>query len=129
MQATIQTNLTLETETCCNCGVTFAMPAQLKYERLTNGGEFYCPNGHGQHYKTPMVVKLKKDLEAAEVALRRAKCETLNERRLLEEATAKHARLQKRVTNGVCPCCNRTFTNLARHMKTKHAAPNEKGQR
>ena len=29
-------------------------------------------------------------------------------------------RLQKRIHAGVCPCCNRTFTNVARHMKTKH---------
>jgi hypothetical protein len=24
------------------------------------------------------------------------------------------------VANGVCPCCNRTFQNLARHMAGKH---------
>jgi hypothetical protein len=28
--------------------------------------------------------------------------------------------VQKRVGNGVCPCCNRTFEDLARHMKVKH---------
>jgi hypothetical protein len=25
-----------------------------------------------------------------------------------------------RIGNGVCPCCNRSFTNLRRHMTTKH---------
>lgn len=25
-----------------------------------------------------------------------------------------------RVKNGVCPCCNRSFQNLKRHMNTKH---------
>ena len=26
----------------------------------------------------------------------------------------------KRIHKGVCPCCNRSFTNLKRHMETKH---------
>lgn len=30
------------------------------------------------------------------------------------------ARLRKRIKNGVCPCCHRTVSQLARHMKTKH---------
>ena len=29
-------------------------------------------------------------------------------------------RISKRVKNGVCICCNRTFADLARHMATKH---------
>lgn len=29
-------------------------------------------------------------------------------------------RTKNRVKNGVCPCCNRSFDNLARHMKSKH---------
>ena len=28
--------------------------------------------------------------------------------------------VKARVAHGVCPCCNRTFKQLARHMKTKH---------
>lgn len=29
-------------------------------------------------------------------------------------------RIKRRVSAGVCPCCNRTFQCLARHMATKH---------
>jgi hypothetical protein len=29
-------------------------------------------------------------------------------------------RLKNRAAAGVCPCCNRTFAQLARHMATKH---------
>lgn len=29
-------------------------------------------------------------------------------------------KLKKRAANGVCPCCNRTFVDLARHMAGKH---------
>ena len=44
--------------------------------------------------------------------------------RNLEEALSKErkskARLKKRVVAGVCPCCTRSFTNLRRHIQTKH---------
>jgi len=29
-------------------------------------------------------------------------------------------RLQKRIKNGVCPCCHRSFVQLSRHMASKH---------
>ncbi len=29
-------------------------------------------------------------------------------------------RIKNRVGHGVCPCCNRTFGDLYRHMSTKH---------
>lgn len=32
----------------------------------------------------------------------------------------KKEQLETRAANGVCPCCHRTFKQLARHMKTKH---------
>lgn len=45
-------------------------------------------------------------------------------RRNLETALFKEqqskARLKKRIKHGVCPCCRRTFKQLAAHMKTKH---------
>ncbi len=34
-------------------------------------------------------------------------------------------RTRKRVGSGVCPCCSRTFQQLARHMKAKHPAYTE----
>src|SRR5690606_15231496 len=39
------------------------------------------------------------------------------------EAEAMRVQLLKerqRFANGVCPCCNRSFTNVARHMRTQH---------
>jgi|GEM_PF-2697621 len=43
----------------------------------------------------------------------------------LNEAETKARRAERRIHAGVCPHCNRTFVQLARHMKTKHqdAAP------
>lgn len=42
---------------------------------------------------------------------------------LVYESAVAHAeaeRLATRANHGVCPCCKRTFSQLARHMKTKH---------
>jgi hypothetical protein len=51
---------------------------------------------------------------------------TLRERAIVAETAQRKAensikRLKKRSAAGVCPCCNRTFKELANHMKSKHA--------
>ncbi len=38
--------------------------------------------------------------------------------RLAAERKAK--RIQRRAHAGLCPCCNRTFQDVVRHMKAKH---------
>ena len=35
-------------------------------------------------------------------------------------AEAAAARLKKRASAGLCPCCNRSVGALERHMRTKH---------
>jgi len=53
-----------------------------------------------------------------------AKAESLQvERNHSKAIRGELTKLKKRVTNGVCPCCHRSFQNLRRHMATKH--PNE----
>lgn len=55
---------------------------------------------------------------------RQWRLEGAEETRTLERRLAAQrgvtTRLKNRVANGVCPCCNRTFANLQRHMSTKH---------
>jgi len=116
----INTQVTLETEVCCNCGVMFAMPAQMKQNFRTKGGDFYCPSGHAQHYTVPVEVRLKKQLaEQTRTATLQAERAAAAER-ALKKSQAEGRRLLTRVHAGVCPCCNRTFKQLARHMAAKH---------
>lgn len=112
----VQQSIDLETEDCCNCGVMFAMPASMRRRLQERGGSFYCPNGHSQHYTETEVMRLREQLSA------QVRMATQNlDRALRAEALAKEKdRKLCRVHNGVCPCCKRTFQNLARHMKTKH---------
>lgn len=37
-----------------------------------------------------------------------------------ERVKGEVTKLKKRIANGVCPCCKRSFCNLAAHMKTQH---------
>ena len=115
----------LVTETCCSCGVMFAMPEALQERALrdrgSNGRQFYCPNGHGQHYTG------KTDLEKAN---ERLDWERERARRLsaeLDQTTASlraqrgvTTKLKKRIASGVCPCCKRSFKDLHRHMAGQH---------
>ena len=71
--------------------------------------------------------KLKKKLEIAnrgkEFAERQAAIARDAERYQKNCARAQKAaktKLIKRIKNGICPCCNRTFKQLAAHMKNKH---------
>ena len=58
------------TETCCDCGMQFSIPASIQAARRKDGKSFYCPNGHSQYYTDSenaqlrrQVRKLKEDYE------------------------------------------------------------------
>lgn len=124
MIATITETVTLVTEQCCKCSVVFALPSSLIRNLRETQDAFYCPNGHPQSYIKSEASNLREQLTIKENELRAAKCEILNEqnrRLIVEKEKVRAERKLKRVNKGVCPCCNRTFGNLARHMATKHA--------
>jgi Zn-finger protein len=97
---------------------------------------FYCPNGHNCHFPhgPTEAEKLEKELAKERQQRQRAEqrvAEWADEARAArDQAKAErnrangykgHAtRLSKRAKAGVCPCCNRTFQQLARHMATRH---------
>lgn len=116
MSTTIQINSTLETIECPSCGILFAMPARTLLECRDNGREFFCPNGHSAVFRKSEVQRLKEALEEKGQLLISAQCEVAKQKQIVDELSSVAAR----VKNGVCPCCNRTFQNLMRHMKNKH---------
>ena len=112
---------------CCNCHIPFAVPEKIRQRWKNEGKTFYCPNGHPQSYSESTVDKLKKQNETlkrqkdfTESCLQDAcKREKKLGNKLRGEKAAK-TRIKNRIKNGVCPCCNRTFKNLQRHMTTQH---------
>jgi hypothetical protein len=114
---TVVQRVELITESCCICGVLFAMTDEVKSSRLQDHRSFYCPNGHAQNYvdKTD-----REKLREAEAALRQAEAKLSAEVDQRKAADRELARQRKRAKGGACPCCNRTFVQLARHIKTQH---------
>ena len=104
----------LFTTNCPACGVEFALPKIMYDNAYEHGKSFYCPNGHFIGWN---IGGLEKKLE--EERRNRQRAEQRNA--MLQDEIAELTRQSKRVTNGVCPHCNRTFKDLQRHMKTKHS--------
>lgn len=117
---------------CCRCTTTIYLPDEL-YDAAHRGrGEvtFYCPYGHPQVFAKGETEEQKLRRERDRLAQRIAeKDDEIARQRELREGTERQlsatrgvvTRIKNRVGHGVCPCCSRTFENLARHMATKHA--------
>ena len=116
----INTALALETIECCNCGVIFAISEDLERNLRLTKKSFFCPNGHSQSYTESTAEKLRKELDAKERALSWEKERAESLAKKLAQANKATARLKRRVSVGVCPCCQRTVSQLARHMQTQH---------
>lgn len=116
--------------TCYSCGVLFASPVLA--ERMNDGKTFYCPNGHGQHYTETEATRLRAEVERTKKQLEtvsRDRDWQRSQRQTAEKSIIAHKGLVTKARNklarvhqGVCPDCNRSFQNLAAHMKTKHLA-------
>lgn len=114
---------------CGTCGIPYAVPDGWIAERQKEAGSIHCPNGCRRVWQESEADKLRRQLAATQVELRAEHCSVLHKQHLLDEERAEKIKLErklKRVGRGVCPCCNRSFINLARHMNSKH--PEKKDQ-
>jgi len=110
---------------CATCGVPFAVTERFENERRADHHSFYCPFGHENYFAGPSdLEKLKREKAEAENKLQAELNQERHLRLVAEKAHEKAARekrrLERRVSAGVCPCCNRTFEDLAKHMGMKH---------
>lgn len=105
---------------CGKCGIEFSVPTHFYDDKRANGNRFYCPNGHPRVFRESDADKYRRQRDRLQQRLAEAKENTA----IAERATAAQkgivTKMKKRASAGVCPCCNRTFQNLGRHMKSKH---------
>lgn len=112
---------------CYTCGTKFAINGSMYKRAVTNKeGCVYCPacregmhwTGKTEDQKRIDELERKLKWEAKNAAYQKHYKEQAE--RKLSAAKGQMTKLKKRAAAGVCPCCNRTFHNLARHMETKH---------
>lgn len=121
MPLTYTERTALTTEECCVCGVMFAMPDSLRTQRVDDKKPFYCPNGHGQNFLGKTDAERERERAERLAQQLASREEDLRAERMSHRATkAQLTKTRKRVGNGVCPCCNRTFANVTRHMASQH---------
>lgn len=126
MAETLSYTGTLVVETCW-CGMRHAIPQTLRdhmnaqHEKGQKQIGIYCPLGHSWIFSGKSEVeKVKERLEREQsrtAALTAEKDQLEASRRALKGQVTK---IKKRIGKGVCPCCNRHFVNVERHMATQH---------
>lgn len=126
------------THITCWCSLEFAMPTRL-YRSCRDDAKqcFYCPLGHSNVFRESEADKLRRERDRLKQDQARLH-DRIREEREAKEAVQRSAnaykgqatKLRNRAAAGVCPCCNRQFQNLHRHMKTQHPnfGPDEDAQ-
>ena len=105
---------------CFTCGLPVAMTeAQERYFN-ESGESWICVLGHQTCRRKGDNAELREKLAFAESLVTSLETKLKDRDAMLNAETKRRQRLTKRVENGVCPHCHRTFQQLARHMKSQH---------
>lgn len=115
---------------CCRCKTEFYLPDELYHSAKRSPAiSFWCPYGHEQHFAAGETdeQKLRRERDRLKQQLAERDDAIAEQRKMREQAERQVSaqkglvtRLKNRVGRGVCPCCNRQFDNLHRHMTSKH---------
>lgn len=108
--------------TCGDCGTAYGISRRYYDECVRDHSKhFHCPRGCRRHFvgKTE-AERLKDQLDCEQRETARLRGERDRKDRQLSAARGRITKIKNRVGRGVCPCCNRTFVNLGRHMQGQH---------
>lgn len=112
---------------CWVCGIPFGLSVGFVEAATRQHKGFNCPNGCDLRFGKSKADKLREELNSE--MDRRVRAERRADRNYELTQTLERSRsalrgqvtkIKKRVGRGVCPCCNRHFTDIERHMKSKH---------
>lgn len=115
-------SLEFVTMVCGGCGVPWGMEKTYYDLRREDHKSWHCPNGCQRHFTGETEAqKLRRELDRKTQMIDAANQRAARLERQRDDVAKAHKRMRDRIRNGVCPCCNRTFQNLLRHMQTEHA--------
>jgi hypothetical protein len=106
---------------CAACSIDFGIGEHFEKARREDHGTFYCPNGHSNYYpQANREERLERELDAARALAKRESARRQATEYQRRAAKGQLTKAKRRIANGACPCCNRTFQDLARHMAGQH---------
>jgi hypothetical protein len=120
--AAFNLRISLEKIDCPSCAAVYALNEDFINRRRKDGIGWVCPyckagttfGGDSENER------LKKQLAEEQARKTRALDEANRLRADVLTTSREVERLKQRAANGVCPCCTRTFSNVAQHIKEKH---------
>lgn len=119
MQMTISVDF--ELRHCPDCGIHYYVPTAYMDEcRRDPSQYFHCPAGHRRHFSESEADKLRRERDRLKQETARLEDSARAQRERAEKAERANKNLKKRAAAGTCPCCQRTFQNMATHMKRQH---------
>ncbi len=134
MSIELAVSVSLSTMNCGECGGTYAINERYRQQKYDKGEGWTCPycKCNWGYYEDSEVKRLEKQLATAKNETYRirkqkewAEQEAKNQKNTARAFKASATRAKNKLSRtkaGVCPCCNRTFKQLAAHMKNKHPA-------
>lgn len=121
---------TIRINGCAQCKCPWEIPEPLYIAaKASDKINFYCPYGHSNVFRAgpseAELLRRERDRLKQQTAQLQDSINYQREARERAERRASAARgqvtkLKKRAAAGVCPCCNRQFMDLQRHMAAKH---------
>jgi len=117
--------------TCPTCKTVHGISEEIHQTAKARPDEMnvYCPNGHPWVYRKGETeldkMRRERDRLKQDIAYKDDRIASLfntvtDTKRSLVATKGHLTRTRKRISHGVCPCCNRSFENLKQHMGTKH---------
>jgi hypothetical protein len=110
------------------CGLIFAFTVEFIQARKNDHKNWYCPNGHVLHWSGESdLERTQRERDAARLiavhereSRRRAEARERTAEYRRRAAAGQLTKTRKRIANGVCPCCHRSFPDLHTHMSSQH---------
>lgn len=112
--------VTVVETSCTICSIPFAVSKTYWDHGQERGGDLYCSAGHCMTFGTGSLEKAKQEAVRLRAQLDQAKAHAESLERSRNALKGEVTKVKKRVGKGVCPCCNRHFANVERHMQTQH---------
>lgn len=108
---------------CWKCRCDIWLPDELyQAAKKSSSISIHCGYGHAGIFSDGPTeedkLRSERDRLRQRIAQKDDEIRDLENRR--RAAIGQVTKLKNRVSHGVCPCCNRTFENLQRHMASKH---------